>query len=100
MSKDSVLAKFSDLMRGFRICKFKNRAFKAKKVRALFLTFPHKRATFQWSKVVSEAVSDTGSARNKNLRPLLNRKIPLISGKIWPQKPVLSTGKCFSHEEK
>ena len=44
--------------------------------------------------------SGTSSARNENLRPLLNRNIPLISGKyglrnhFWP----LENG--FSHEQK
>ena len=41
----------------------------------------------------------TSSARNENLRPLLNTNIPLISEK-WPQKPLLTTGKSFSREKK
>ena len=71
------------------------------KVRVLFLTYPHEKTTFQWSKVVSEAIcptnkryvsngSGTSSAWNENLRPLLNRNISPISGKyglrnhFWP----------------
>ena len=42
--------------------------------------------------------SGTSSARNENLRPLLNTNIPLISGKCGPKKPLLTTGKSFSHE--
>ena len=41
--------------------------------------------------------SCSSSAWNENLRPLLNTNISLISG---PQKPLLTTGKSFSHEEK
>ena len=43
--------------------------------------------------------SGTSSARNENLRPLLNTNIPVISRK-WPQKTLLTIGKSFSHEEK
>ena len=43
---------------------------------------------------------DPSNKKNtSNLRPLLNRNTPLISD-IWPQKPLLTTGKWFSHEEK
>ena len=56
MSKESGLAKSSDLMWVFRICKSKNRALRAQTVRALFLTFPHEKITFKWSKVVSETI--------------------------------------------
>ena len=61
------------------------------KVRVLFLTYPHEKTTFQWSKVVSEAIcptnkryvsngSGTSSARNENLRPLLNTNMPQLVG--------------------
>ena len=40
--------------------------------------------------------SGTTSARNENLRPLLNTNISLISGKYG----LLAVGKSFSHEEK
>ena len=54
-----VNAKFSEIARRFQICKSQNRKMKASKVRALFLTFPHDKNTFQWSKVVSEAIFPT-----------------------------------------
>ena len=52
-------AKFSEIARRFQKCKSQNREQRASKVRALFLTFPHEKNTFQWSKVVSEAIFPT-----------------------------------------
>ena len=52
-------AKFSEIARRFQKCKSQNREQRASKVRALFLTFPHEKNTFQWLKVVSEAIFPT-----------------------------------------
>ena len=41
--------------------------------------------------------SGTSSARNENLRPLLNRNIPLISGKNGLRNPSLSTIIVLNH---
>ena len=41
------------------VCKSEDREQGNSKVRAPFLTFPHEKNTFQWSKVVSEAIFPT-----------------------------------------
>ena len=44
--------------------------------------------------------SGTSSTRNKNLRPLFNRNIPLISGKYGLRNHFWPLESRFSHEEK
>ena len=52
-------AKFSEIVKRFQKFKSYYQEQGPAKVRALFLTFPHEKNTFQWSKVVSEAIFPT-----------------------------------------
>ena len=51
-----VKAKFSEIAGQLQKCKSYNWEQGTSKVRAIFLTFPYEKNTFQWSKVVSEAI--------------------------------------------
>ena len=83
--KKSADAEKSATSRWFQICKSKNWVISSFWEKVIFLTFPHEKTTFQWPKVVSEAIFPT------------NRGYICIEK--WSQIFVLGIGSAHSESE-